>query len=211
MYKPANTCEDRTSPSSHPHHFEEIRSRIRHRAEDDDFFAEAKYRTDVILASYIHGPYPAIPHATMSQPTNFEVRFHSQGPDCSPASLPIPSHISTHTRTLSSLLREPVLSHARLHQSRRLWSEEETGLWSGSGNPSVVSIRGCGEAITPPFDGVPSSRGACLRETVLSSVCYDGEAQTLSSPASRSCILLPLIQSIEDTVQLGACRGSVNR
>lgn len=81
-----------------------------------------------------------------------------------------------------------------------LWSEEETGLLSGSGNPSMVSIRRCGEAITPPFAGVPSSRGACFRETVLSSVCYDGEAQTLSSPASRGCILLPLIQSVEDTM-----------
>ncbi|SJL11795.1 uncharacterized protein ARMOST_15205 [Armillaria ostoyae] len=34
--------------------------------------------------------------------------------------------------------------------------------------PSLVSIRGCGEAITPPFDDVPSLRGACFRETVLS-------------------------------------------
>ena len=40
IYRPANTCDACTSPSSHPHYFESIcfRPRIQRRGEDDGFF-----------------------------------------------------------------------------------------------------------------------------------------------------------------------------
>ncbi|PBK60105.1 hypothetical protein ARMSODRAFT_737630 [Armillaria solidipes] len=81
MYTPAYTCNDCSSPSSHPGHFEEItsiclRRRIRRRGEDSDFFAEETHSLAIVVSkgrmaspSYFHRPYPAISSLIGVHPT----------------------------------------------------------------------------------------------------------------------------------------------
>ncbi len=168
---------------------------------------------DSVFASYTHGlPMNHIPLFYIPpylQPTNFEARF-----TC--LTFLITSHqTSLRIHGCRPFCCKSLCSCCRLHRSRSSWL-----LWPGLGNSSRLAYVAQSRVDRPFFRWclVLARCMLCVdREMTLSSVCcirYDGEAQAPSSPASRGCIPLPLIQSNQDCaagIELGRYRDNVFR